>query len=286
MLADKLQKFIFEGCPVKGSLVHLHSSWQDVCASARPPEEFTSLLAEAVCSAVLLTSNIKFQGSVSLQIQSEGRVSLVLGQCTDLREIRGIIRTRDNVESPSMKNPILSINLEPSDGGQPYQGIVAFPEGDVAGALEEYFSRSEQLDTRIWLAVGDHCCSGLMLQKMPGQSIETDSWNRITALSSTVSSRELLDLDANELLPKLFFEESIRLFDPQPVRFGCQCSKIKVGQMLRGLGEDEASSIIEQDGEINVRCEYCGQAYLFDRVDTAHLFVADEHMVAQSLSEQ
>jgi len=286
MLADKLQRFIFEGYPVKGSLVHLHSSWQDVCASAAPPAEFRNLLAEAVSASVLLTSNIKFQGSVSLQLQSSGKVSLVLGQCTDSREIRGIIRTREGVEGSPLKNPILSINLEPADGGQPYQGIVAVPEGSVASALEEYFTRSEQLDTRIWLAVGDHCCSGMMLQKLPGQPIDSDSWNRISALASTVTNREMLDLEANELLRKLFFEESVRLFEPEPVRFGCRCSKQKVGQMLRGLGEDEANSIIEQDGEIEVRCEYCGQTYVFDRVDTAQLFLAGEHLVSQPLTRQ
>jgi len=286
MIADKLQKFIFEGCPVKGSLVHLHASWQDVFSNAGPPSEFRHLLAEAVCSAVLLTSNIKFKGSVSLQIQSEGRVSLVLGQCTDLRKIRGILRTREAGDRIPLKNPILSINLEPSDGGHPYQGIVAFPEGDVAGALEEYFSRSEQLDTRIWLAVGEQCCCGLMLQKLPGKRIDADSWNRVTALGSTVSDEELLDLDARILLRKLFFEENIRLFDPEPVQFGCQCSKEKVGQMLRGLGEEEASSIIEEEGEIEVRCEYCGQTYLFDRVDTAQLFVAEDHIFAKPFVDQ
>jgi molecular chaperone Hsp33 len=223
---------------------------------------------------------------VSLQIQSEGRVSLVLGQCTDSGKIRGIIRAREADEELSLKNPILSINLEPSNGGQPYQGIVAFPEGSVAGAIEEYFFKSEQLDTRIWLAVGEQCCSGLMLQKLPGQSIDADSWRRVTALASTVSKEELLDLDAKEFLRKLFFEESIRLFDPKPVQFGCQCSKSKVGQMLRGLGKVEASSIIEEQGEIQVRCEYCGQTYLFDRVDTAQLFVGDDQVVTQSLSEQ
>lgn len=286
MITDKLQKFIFEDSPVKGSLVHLHSSWQDVCSNASPPSDFKKLLAETVCSAVLLTSNIKFEGSVSLQIQSEGRVSLVLGQCTDTGKIRGIIRARDADEEPSLKNPILSINLEPLNGGQPYQGIVAFPEGSVAGAIEEYFLRSEQLDTRIWLAVGEQCCSGLMLQKLPGQTIDADSWRRVTALASTVSKDELLDLDAKEFLRKLFFEESIRLFSPKPVQFGCQCSKSKVGQMLRGLGMDEASSIIEEKGEIQVRCEYCGQTYLFDRVDTVQLFVADDQVVTQSLGEQ
>jgi molecular chaperone Hsp33 len=286
MLADKLQNFIFEDYPVKGSLVHLHSSWQEVRSHARPPLELGHLLAEVVSASVLLTSNIKFQGLVSLQIQSGGQVSLVLGQCTDKCEIRGILRTRDGIEAPRLENPILSINLEPADGGQPYQGIVTFPEGSVAGALEEYFEKSEQLKTRIWLAVGDHCCSGLMLQKLPGHPIDSDSWNRIGALAATVSNRELLDLGAGELLRKLFFEESIRLFDPKPVRFGCRCSKQRVGQMLRGLGYDEAKSIIEQDGAIEIRCEYCGQTYHFDRVDTAQLFVASGHLVSQSLTSQ
>ena len=286
MLSDKLQKFIFENSPIKGSLVHLHSSWQELCSNANPPQDLSYLLAEVVSSSVLLTSNIKFKGAVSLQIQSEGRVGLVLGQCTDQQLVRGVARVRGDRGAPILENPVLSINLEPAGGGAAYQGVVAFPDGSVAKALEEYFLRSEQLETRIWLAVGDQCCSGLMLQKMPGQEMDEDDWNRLTALASTVSDEELLGLEANSLLNRLFFEDRVRLFDPLPVNFGCQCSKARVGEMLRGLGESEATSIIEEQGEIEVRCEYCGQTYQFDPVDTAQLFLAEEQISAKSPSVQ
>lgn len=278
MLADKLQKFIFEDLPVKGSLVHLHASWKEICLHANPDEDFTRLFAETLCTSVLLTSNIKFRGSISLQIQSQGRLALVLGQCTHERRVRGVVRVRSEHAEEPLKNPVLSINLEPADGGQPYQGIVAFPGGDLAQAVEEYFQRSEQIDTRVWLAVGDQCCSGLMLQRLPGQAIEEDAWQRITVLAGTVSDDELLSMEAGPILARLFREDAVRLFDPSPVKFGCQCSKQRVGDMLKGLGKPEVMDILDERGEVEVSCEYCGRRYRFDRVDAAHLFVSDEQL--------
>jgi molecular chaperone Hsp33 len=280
--SDTRQKFIFEHYPIKGSVVHMNSSWLDVRARAKPPSNMKHMLAETLCASVLLTSNIKFRGAVSLQIQSSGAVRLLLGQCTDKLEVRGVVRTSSELSTPLLRETVLSINLEPADGGAPYQGIVQFQENSLARSLEGYFKLSEQLDTRFWLASNEQFCGGLMLQRMPGQLADRDAWNKFISLASTVSDEELLGLSASELIHRLFHEEDIRLFKPAPVRFACKCSQEGVADMLKCLGESEARDIIEEQGSVEVRCEYCGHSYSFDSVDVAVLFAGHPHSVADT----
>lgn len=282
MASDTRQKFIFEHYPIKGSLVHMNSSWLDIRARAMPPSNMKHLLAETLCASVLLTSNIKFRGAVSLQIQSSGAIRLLLGQCTDKLGVRGVIRTSSDISTPLLREAVLSINLEPANGGAPYQGIVQFREDSLALSLEEYFKLSEQLDTRFWLASDEQFCSGLMLQRMPGESADIDAWNRVISLASTVSDDELLSLSASEVIHRLFHEEDVRLFKPAPVRFACKCSHDSVGDMLKCLGESEAKEVIEEQGSVKVRCEYCGGSYSFDSVDVAVLFAGHQHNVAET----
>jgi len=280
MLTDSLHKFLFEDFPIKGSIVHLHSSWSEICSKARPLPQYRHMLAEAVCASVLLTSNIKFSGSVSLQIQSGGALGLLVAQCTEKHEVRGVIRGASDSDEAMMHKPLLSINLEPADGGVPYSGMVSLHEDGLARALEQYFEQSEQLETRFWLATGEHCCSGFMLQRMPGQSLDSDAWNRVLALASTISNQELLDLEASNLLRHLFSQENLRIFKPASVRFGCRCSVARVSSMLKSLGESEVQSIIKERGTVEVSCEYCGQTYKFDRIDVIQLFGPGQIMVS------
>lgn len=282
MSGDFLQKFLFEHFPLKGSLVRLSSSWQEVCSRASPPEFARDLLGEAISASVLLTSNIKFRGSVSLQIQSAGPVQLLLGQCTDRHEVRGVVRVAPDPSDNETAKPVLSINLEPEDGGAPYQGIVELGESGLASALQDYFTLSEQLDTQFFLHTGRNECAGLMIQRMPGEMRDPDAWNRIIGLASTVSNEELLELETKELLHLLFREEDVRLFRPGTVAFGCSCSTASVAKMLKTLGETETTLIVEERGSVDVRCEYCGTSYRFDSVDIAQLFTDGMHASSDS----
>jgi molecular chaperone Hsp33 len=275
MAEDFLQKFLFEDQPIKGSLVRLDASWAEVCSRAAPPRAARDLLGEAISASVLLTSNIKFRGCISLQIQSAGPVRLVLGQCSDRRDVRGVVTVGGSGAENASRESVLSINLEPADGGVPYQGIVGLGRQGLASALQEYFTMSEQLDTRFFLSAKRQACAGLMLQRMPGGILDPDAWNRIVQLASTVSDVELLALDSQELLYRLFHEERVRLFEADGVQFGCRCSVERVSAMLRSLGEAETSEIIEELGSVDVRCEYCGSKYHFDPVDIALLFAKD-----------
>ncbi|HKJ88617.1 MAG TPA: Hsp33 family molecular chaperone HslO, partial [Gammaproteobacteria bacterium] len=157
--------------------------------------------------------------------------------------------------------------------GQVYQGIVGLEGGSVASALEEYFARSEQLPTRIWLASDGAQAGGLLLQRMPDrEEQDPDAWDRTVHLASTLTDRELLDLPPNDLLYRLFHEEEVRVFDPEYVNFRCSCSREKVAGVLRGLGRQEVEETLEQEGEVRVNCEFCGKAYVFDAVDAEQLF--------------
>ena len=282
MATDFLRKFLFESFPIKGSLVRLETSWQEVRARANPDDVVAPLLAQTLCSSVLLTSNIKFKGSVSLQIQSSGALKLLLGQCTHKQEIRGVSRMNENEVSDLLLEPVLGINLEPDGGGQPYQGIVALEQDDLALALRQYFKQSEQLASRFWLASGeDHCC-GMMLQKMPGDTPDDDAWDRITELAATLSSDELLELDPETLLNRLFHQEDLRLFKPSEVSFNCKCSRERVAALIRSLGEVEARDIVQDMGQVEVKCEYCGQNYGYDSVDVSQLFAGPDHPLPEN----
>lgn len=275
MAEDFLSKFMFEDLPVKGSLVRLSSSWQEVMFRARPDPLTQSILGETLCASALLTSNIKFRGSVSLQIQSRGAIRLLLGQCTHEGKLRGVARMREQILSPLLEQAILSINLEPESGATPFQGIVEMESSGLVPTLERYFLQSEQLDTRFWLAAGTGHCSGLMLQKMPGTSLDSDGWNRLTHLASTISSTELHTCEPARLISSLFNQESVRLFTASEVTFGCSCSVRKVSGMLLALGHQEVMDLIEERGLVEVICEYCGKDYHFDRIDVGRLFAGE-----------
>lgn len=270
---DFLQKFMFEDLPVKGGFVRLASSWQTVLQRAQPDPSVHDMLGQTLCAAALLTCNIKFRGNVSLQIQSAGPVRLMLGQCSHDGLVRGVARMNEADSADAVqRRSVLAINLEPEDEGAPYQGIVALDDAGLVPTLERYFYQSEQLETRFWLVANDSQCSGLMLQRMPGEQGNFDDWNRITQLAATLTDQELQTLEPERLFHLLFQEDSIRLFPPLPVRFSCKCSKQKVASVLVSLGQPEIEGIIDERGVVEVDCQYCGQQYLFDAVDVAALF--------------
>ena len=136
--------------------------------------------------------------------------------------------------------------------------------------------RSEQLETRLWLAADDRHAGGMLLQKLPNRpEQDADAWNRASQLADTLKQDELLKLPAETILHRLFHEEDIRLFDPQPISFHCRCSREGVANMLRMLGRGEVNSILDEQGSIEVHCEFCNQRYEFDKVDAEQVFAAE-----------
>ncbi len=285
---DTLRRFLFERYPIRGHLVHMDAAWRALIEHRDYPGPIRDTLGEAVVASLLLAATIKFDGVLSLQLQGDGPVHLLLAQCTSGLSVRGLARHREVSAGGELNirglvgQGNLTVTLETDDGAQRYQGIVPIDGGRLADSLQAYFQNSEQLPTRLWLHANEQGASGLLLQKLPGtgsvrttdvESIE-DAWRRVQLIADTLTPVELRTLADEEILHRLFNEDDLRLFEPAPVYFRCRCSRERVVSMLQGLGETETRSVIAERGKVEVHCDFCNRAYVFDAVDVAQLFKA------------
>lgn len=281
--SDSLNRFLFEHAPIRGELVHLAASWHGVLDRHDYPPLLRQMLGELCAAAVLLAATLKLDGSLVLQIQGRGAIKLLVVECSGDLTLRATAKWEGPLHgglSELVGDGRFVITLDPKNGKQAYQGVVALEGESVAEILQNYMTRSEQLETRLWLAADDHAASGMLLQKLPEQTEEdADAWPRVTQLADTLRDDELLQLPARELLRRLYHEETVRLFEEQPVSFGCTCSRDSVAQMLRMLGEEEVETILAERQTIEVHCEFCNHRYEFDKVDVAQLFATDAPVV-------
>jgi molecular chaperone Hsp33 len=278
---DSLHRFLFEQFPIRGHLVHLDAAWAALIEHREYPEPIRNLLGEAAAAALLLAATIKFEGVLSLQLQGDGPVHLLLVQCTSGLGVRGLARYREGDFSGAHKisdlvgSGNLTVTLETDAGAQRYQGIVPINGERLAESLQLYFENSEQLPTRLWLQADAAGASGMLLQKLPAADASVDvedAWRRVQLIGDTVTPEELRSLSDQEILHRLFNEDDVRLFEPTPVYFRCRCSRERVSGMLQGLGEKETRSVLSEQGKVEVRCDFCNRAYVFDAVDVAQLF--------------
>ena len=277
---DVIRRFMFEQADVRGAFVHLDATWRAVEDRKQYPEVVRRQLGEFLTAGALLASTLKFDGSMIMQIQGDGPISLMVVEATSERTLRGIAKWEGEFENNGLKslygNGRLVITIDNGRSTERYQGIVELEGESLSDALQNYLIRSEQLDTQIWLANDGVQATGMLLQKMPqDKGIDIDFWNRIVHLASTIHDEELKKLSAEEILHRLFNEDDLRLFDAEPVCFRCSCTNERVANMLRSLGQAEVDSIIEEQGSVEIDCEYCGQHYSYDKVDAAELFVTD-----------
>jgi molecular chaperone Hsp33 len=277
--ADLLLRFLLGEAQLRGVLVRLKGSWRQVRERADYPAPIATLLANALTASALLTGNIKFEGSLSIQLKGAGALSLLFAECTHDGQLRGLARWQGDVPgdfrlTASGAEPLLAITIENAATAQRYQGIVPVDDDDLAVLFARYFERSEQLPTRVLLAADGERCAGLMLQQMPatGPVADDDAWNRAGHLLATLTPAELLTLEPERLLLRLFHEESVRVLAEQPLRFGCRCSRERVAGVLRTLGRDEAQASVQADGRVEVTCEFCNTRYYFDAVDIEQIF--------------
>lgn len=314
---SEVHKFIFDGMPVRGTIVRLTDAWTEVLKRRQSNREtgayplpVSSLLGEMLAAGVLMQSSIKFNGALILQIMGDGPVKLVVAEVQPDLSMRATATVSGPVSVDAKLSEMVNqnnlgrcaITLDPHDrfpGQQPYQGVVPL-HGDQRQKLEEvsdvlshYMLQSEQLDTMLVLAADERVAAGLLIQRMPldgaanlggmnlaaGREDEiglNEDYKRISILASTLEKKELLELDADTILRRLFWEERLTRFsNGEPgvnPRFACSCSREKVSRMIVGLGESEAQSILEERNEIEVSCEFCGLQYRFDAIDTTQLF--------------
>ncbi len=294
-MTDQLQKFLFQHAPVRGEFVELTDVWQQIQSHHTYPLPVTRLLGEMIAAAVLLSGNIKFDGSLIMQVKGDGPVRLLVVECDASLNIRATAKLEPDAEiqdTDSFRSLIHAhgkgrfvITLDPHDkvpGQQPYQGIVSLEGHSLSGVIENYMKQSEQLDTRLWLAADAHVIRGLLLQKMPlsGETGEPDekgnkpenAWEHILTLASTLKPDEMLETGIDTLRHRLFWEEELLVFDSRPLDFRCTCSREKVGNMLKMLGKEEVEQALREQGALEINCDFCGQSYRFDAVDSGALF--------------
>lgn len=278
--ADGVRRFIFENADVRGEVVQLDQVVRGAMRHHEYPPAVASLVAAALSAGALLTATVKMEGRLTLQIQGDGPVSLVLVQASTDGALRAMARYAGEIAEEGFAalcgEGHLAITLEP-EGHERYQGVVSLDPAGLGPTLERYFTDSEQLPTRIFLAGEPERSGGLLLQQLPSVTgTDPDAWNRIEHLGATTREDELLDLDAEALLHRLFHEERVRVFDPAPFTFQCRCSPERIGAILRSLGRDEIESIIEESGQVEIRCDFCGAWYRYDAVDAAEVLSQEE----------
>ena len=312
MGVSELHKFLFEGLPVRGMLVRLTDSWREVLARRRPSgDEFApavrALLGEMAAAGVLMQGNLRFDGALVLQAYGDGPVKLAVAEVQSDLAFRVTAKVIGEVGEQARLEAMLNVHgqgrcaitLDPADkrgGQQPYQGVVALhgdqrePLQALSQVLEHYMLQSEQLDTKLVLAANDDVACGLLIQRLPvkgegnlqGSRRNEDligldeAYNRIALLAATLTREELLSLDADTILRRLFWEEPLRRFPAlageHGPRFACTCSRRRVGGMLKGLGREEIDGIVAEQGRVEIGCEFCGLKYHFDPVDVGELF--------------
>lgn len=277
---DSLHRFLFEHLPVRGELVRLDASWRAALERVDYPAPVRNVLGEAMAAAVLLSSTLKFKGALTLQLQGEGALELLVVQCTSDMNLRGLARWRGAIEDERLTTLAgkarLAITIEQTGKTERYQGIVPLEGESLAVSLEAYFNRSEQLPTRLWLTADEQRAAGMLLQILPENQQDHTAWEHATILADTITEAELRELSARELLHRLYHEDDVRLFESTPVAFRCSCSRERIAAMLRDLGHDEVAEVLAERGEVHVECEFCGKAYDFDTVDAERLFAGTD----------
>ena len=280
---DYTQRFIFDDSDTRGELVALERSYAEVLAKHPYPQPVAQLLGELMAAAALLVGTLKFDGLLILQARSEGAVPLLMVECSSEREIRGLARYHAEQIGPDatlaelMPEGVLAITVDPTEG-QRYQGLVDLDGANLSECFTNYFVMSQQIGTRFWLYADGTHSRGLLLQQLPADRIKDEeeraaNWQHLTALASTLTADELLSLDNETVLHRLYHEEAVRLFDVQPLRFRCSCSRERSGNALVSLGlEDAQQLVVEHGGSIEIDCQFCNERYLFDAADIAQLF--------------
>ncbi|WP_166256804.1 Hsp33 family molecular chaperone HslO [Marinobacter salicampi] len=275
---DQFQRFIFEHSQVRGAWVQLADSYAEIAAQADYPETVRKLLGEALAASVLMSGTLKFEGSLSLQASGTGPLTTLMAECSHERYIRGIARYEEQLPSAGALDELLgegkmAITITPANG-QRYQGVVPREHGTLAECLQDYFVRSEQIATCLILFCDGHRSAGLLLQRLPGGTEpDDDLWRRVNHLASTVKPEELLSLESETLLHRLFHEETVRLFNADAVAFRCSCSRERTLAALEAIGREECYSILEEQGTIEMDCQFCHAQYRFDRHDIDQLFL-------------
>ena len=323
---SQLHKFLFEGLPVRGILVQLTDVWQEILKrraenldTGAYPEPVRHLLGEMTAAAVLMQSNIKFNGALVMQIFGDGPLKLAVVEVQPNLNVRATAKVVGDLDGAQTLSTMVNvknegrcaITLDPLTklpGQQPYQGVVPLFDDrrnkldKFSEVLQHYMLQSEQLDTTLVLAADDKTAAGLLIQRLPikgegnlaakasmadeDEIGRNEDYNRISILAASLKNEELLQLDADTILRRLFWEEKLKRLETLAPIFACSCSRDRVSNMIRSLGADEVDSILSERNDVEVDCDFCGQQYRFDAVDAAQIFTSADKQVPGSSAIQ
>ena len=323
---SQLHKFLFEGLPVRGILVQLTDVWQEILKrraenldTGAYPEPVRHLLGEMTAAAVLMQSNIKFNGALVMQIFGDGPLKLAVVEVQPNLNVRATAKVVGDLDGAQTLSTMVNvknegrcaITLDPLTklpGQQPYQGVVPLFDDrrnkldKFSEVLKHYMLQSEQLDTTLVLAADDKTAAGLLIQRLPikgegnlaakasmadeDEIGRNEDYNRISILAASLKNEELLQLDADTILRRLFWEEKLIRLETLAPSFACSCSRDRVSNMIRSLGADEVDSILSERNDVEVGCDFCGQQYRFDAVDAAQIFTSADKQVPGSSAIQ
>lgn len=281
MSKDILNRYLFDNADVRGQVVQLEKSYQEVLSAHDYPMAIQTLLGELMAATSLLTATLKLDGDISVQVQGDGPVSLAVVNGNNLQQLRGVARWKGELADDAnlatlMGTGHMVITLTPANGER-YQGVVALERPTLAECLELYFDQSEQLPTAIRLFANGKQAAGILLQVLPGDSENNQDFEHLEQLTNTVKAEELFELEATEVLHRLYHQEEVRLFDPIDVTFRCTCSRERSGQALRTIPREELDTILAEQGKIEMGCEFCNNNYSFDCIDIEALFSNAQH---------
>ncbi|ATZ73717.1 Hsp33 family molecular chaperone HslO [Idiomarina sp. X4] len=267
---DQLSRYTFNDHDVRGELVQLTSSYQTLIRGHNYPAAVQEVLGHMMAAVSLLTATLKFEGHIAVQLQGDGPLNFVAVNGNHKQELRGIARLRAELEGTDLRSMIgkgqLIITLTP-DTGERYQGVVSGDADSIAEMLENYFEQSEQLHTKVWLhADGEHA-AGMLLQRLPSSGQDLTGFEHLATLTDTITAQELYTVPAEELLHRLYHEETVHLYPAQPVSFVCGCSRDKTLDALASVKPEELKEILDRDGEIVMTCDYCLTEYVFKPSD-------------------
>lgn len=283
---DKLSRFIFDNHAVRGELVNLNDTYQRILNNQNYPLAVQKLLGELLVATCLLTATLKFEGDITVQLQGDGPLNLLVINGDNQQQMRGIARVNEMIKDDAtlkemIGNGYILITITPKHGER-YQGIVALEADTLSGCIENYFKQSEQLLTRLFIETNvsqnQTIAAGLLLQVLPSSEETDESFEHLATLAETLKAEELFNLPAEEILYRLYHQEDVRLFTDQDVIFKCRCSRTRCEDTLITLPTAEIDTILQEDGNIDMHCDYCGTHYIFDKVDIENLRHHQQHV--------
>jgi molecular chaperone Hsp33 len=276
--SDGLQRFIFENAEIRGEIARLEETYQCIIAQRPYPEAVKLILGEAMVACLLLVGCIKFEGELNLQFEGSDVLPVMIVQCDHLLNVRAFARFAEGHSSSEYQQAFLNgkmmFMIKQNHQTDTYQSLIPITSTSMSQNLMNFFAMSEQVATQVHIAINKNRVAGFLLQLLPGQdTVQRELfWEYATVIGKSISDDELLNLDNQTILHRLYHEIDIRLLLEKEAIFQCRCSVEKMKKLIKMLGENDVNDLLKESGQVEITCDFCNQHYLFDSIDVAMIF--------------